>query len=407
MKVPERDVGSTFDQEEIQAIQEVLSSGQSLAWGQARDDFEADFCKYTKAKHAISLSSCTAALDLCAKVLQLGPEDEVVSTTQSFCSTTRALLARGVKIRFADIDAETLNIDPADVKAKVTANTKAIYLVHYGGNPADMDAIRKIADEYNLPVVEDCAHAAGAEYKGRKIGDGDLCCFSFHSLKNMTTLGEGGMLTTTNEKWANEVLKLRTMGVIGQKVGRGADCNRIGPYVKPDFELLDHSTDSWTNDFVRIEEVGTHSRMGSVQAAVGRVQLKKLDGFNADRARIAQRYTKALADIDGIRPMKVEAGNKCAWHLYPCLLQPDSGVDRNTLIKYLQDVHGVQIILRFWPLHLSTEHRSVGHKFGECPVCEKVWFEQQLNLPINPAMEDCQIETVIKAMADGMKKYRK
>jgi perosamine synthetase len=401
MRVVEHSVGSILGEEEIEAIRRVISSGQSLAWGPERMAFEEDFRTYSQAKHAISVSSCTAALHVCAQVLRLGPGDEVVCTPQSFLSTTLALIARGVRVRFADIDPETLNIAPDTIEAQIGPHTKAIYLVHHGGNPANMDAIRKIATDYNLPVVEDCAHAVGAESKGRKIGGGDLCCFSFHSLKNMTTLGEGGMLTTNNDEWAAEAAALRTMGIMGETVDRGTD--HIGPYAKPDSQVFDHAGISWTRDHTRIDEMGTHYRMSAVQAAVGRVQLRKLDSFIAARERVAHRYTEAIADIPGLRPVKIAAGDKSAWHLYTCFVEPDSGVDRDVFSKYLQEERGVQIIMRFWPLHLSAEHRTEGHRFGECPICEKVWFEQQINLPICAAMEDWEIDTVIAGLIDGMR----
>ncbi len=405
MRVVEHHVGSILGEEEIEAIRRAISSGQSLSWGSELEAFEEEFRDYCGAKHAIAVSSCTAALHLCAQVLRLGPKDEVVCTPQSFWATVLALVARGVRVRFADIDPETINIDPSAIEALITRRTKAIYLVHHGGNPADMDAISAIANAHEIPVVEDCAHAIGTESKGRKIGYGDLCCFSFQSLKNMTTLGEGGMLTTNSDEWAAEARTLRQMAVMGETADRGT--NLIGPYAKPDFPLLDHSGVSWDKDRVRIDEVGTNLRLSAVQAAVGRVQLRKLESLNAARAGVAERYHKAIADIPGLRAVKVREDNKSAWHLYTCFVQPDSGVDRDVFIKHLQEVHGIQIILRYWPLHLNEALRSVGHQFGECPVCEQVWFEQQVNLPICAAMAEWEIDAVSEALADGMKKCRR
>jgi len=405
MRVTEHGVGSVLGSEEMEAIRRAIESGDSLSWGTERDAFEREFRDYCGAQHAVSLSSCTAALHLCAQVLRLGPDDEVVCTPQTFRATTIALIARGVQVRFADIDPETINIDPATIEAQITPRTKAIYVVHHSGAPVDLDAVREIARARRLALVEDCAHAPGAAYKGRRIGDGDLCCFSFQSLKNMTTCGEGGMLTTSNEQWAAEAASLRSMGAFGRTVKRAAA--RFGPYGKPDFPLPDHSEISWTEDFESVEEIGTHYRLSGVQCAVGRVQLRKLDDLNAARARVAQRYNDALVGIPGLRPAKVADGCTSSWHLYTCFVEPDSGVPRNDLIRYVQEKHGVQIILRFWPLHLSALHRWQGHGFGECPVCERVWFEQQVNLPICAAMEDWEIDAVIEALQDGMKVCRK
>ncbi len=314
-------------------------------------------------------------------------------------------VARGVTMRFADIDAETNNIDPATIAAQITPRTKAIYVMHYGGNAVDLDAVREVGDAHELPVVEDCAHAVGAAHKGRKIGTGDLCCFSFHSLKNMTTLGEGGMLTTNNDAWAGEAEALRTMGVVGEWASRGTNC--IGPYRKPDFLINDHAGGSWDGDWARIEEVGTNYRLSAGAAAAGRVQLRKLDGMNAARRGIAERYNAVVAEIPGLRPVKVPETNECVWHLYTCFVAPDSGVDRNELIRYMEAEHGVEIILRFWPLHLGSALRVAGHEFGECPVCEHVWFEQQVNLPICPTMDEWEGEAVIEGLREGMSKCRK
>jgi len=403
MKVVEHPVGSILGEEELEAIRRVLASGQSLAG--AGTEFEDEFRQYCGAKHAVALSSCTAALHLAAQVLRLGPDDEVVCTPLTFWATVIALVGRGVHIRFADIDPDTLNIDPATIEAQITPRTRAIYLVHLGGNPADMDPIREIAQAHDIAVVEDCAHAAGSEYKGQKIGNGDLCCFAFSSLKNMVTLGEGGMLTTNNEQWASEAAALRGFLLIGETTTHPTV--QFGPYTKPDFLLSDHSGNSWETDWVRIEEAGTNYRMSRPQAEVGRVQLRKLDSFNAVRERIAQRFNEAVASIPGLRPLKILDGCKSSWHLYTCFVEPDSGVDRNALIRYMQEVHGVQIILRYWPLHLNPALRMAGHDFGECPVCEKVWFEQQFSLPICPTMEDWEVDAAIEALAEGMNKFCK
>jgi len=404
MPVNEHDVGSTFGDEELQAIRHVLSSKESLSWGSEKALFEREFAAYCGARHAVAVTSCTAALHTCAQVLRLGPGDEVVCTPQSFWATAVALVARGVTMRFADINPLTLNIDPATIEPQITPNTRAIYVMHYGGNPVDMAAVRAIADAHGVPVVEDCAHASGAAYRGAPVGNGDLCCFSFHSLKNMTTLGEGGMLTTNNEEWAEEVTQLRTMGIVGRTEPR--ETTDIGPYPKPDFPIADHAAGSWDLDWTRIDEVGTNLRMSTVVAAVGRVQLRKLDGFIAARARVAERYTEAVESIAGLRGPLVAPGDTNAWHLYPCFIEPEAGVEHTELIRFMQQERGVQIILRFWPLHLHNALRARGHEFGECPVCEKVWFEQQINLPICPDMEKGEVSAVCEALAEGMEKCR-
>lgn len=404
MRVSEAGVGSLYGHEELSAISRVLSCGGSLARGPERPAFEAEFAAACGARHALALSSGTAALHLCAQILRLKAGDEVICTPQTFWATVVALVARGVSIRFADIDPETLNLDPATIERHITPRTRAIYLVHHGGNPADLSAIRGIAAAHGLPVVEDCAHAPGAAYRGEPIGSGDLCCFSFHSLKNMTTLGMGGMLTTGNETWAQEASRLRAMGIVGQAVPRqGA----FGPYRKPDFDLNDQSAGSWDSGWAAIEETGTNFGMGEVQAAVGRVQLGKLPRVNARRAQIAGQYDDALRQTDALRPLCVHTEDRSAWHLYTCFVRPEAGVDRDELARTLQERAGIGIVLRFFPLHLHAGLQPYGHRYGECPVCERVWFERQLNLPIAPSMTQEQVDWVCEALADGVRACRK
>jgi len=405
MNVSEPGVGSSYGQEELDAIQRVLGSGESLARGPERPAFEAEFAHYCGAKHALAVSSCTAALQICAQLLRLGPEDEVICTPQSFWATVVSLVARGVRIRFADIDPRTLNLDPSTVPPLIGPRTRAIYVLHHGGNPADLTGLREVAAAHGLPIIEDCAHASGANHRGRMVGSGDLCCFSFHSLKNITTLGMGGMLTTDSDEWAEEASRYRAMGLVGETAPRAADV--FSPYARPDFDLNDQSAGSWDFGYERLEGVGTNFGMGEVQAAVGRVQLRKLSGVNERRARVAARYDAAIAGIEGLSPLFVHPEDRSAWHLHTCFVDPDSGLRRDELARYLQERAGIGIVLRYWPLHLHAGLQPFGHRFGECPVCERVWFESQLNLPIGPDMPDGEVDYVCAALRDGAQTCRR
>ena len=188
-KIEEYPVGTIFGEEEIDAIRRVLDSGDFLSRGRDIDLFEDEFAAYCGAKHAVAVSSCGAALHMATKVLGLSEGDEVICQANAFWVTIVHLLERKVNIKCADIDPYSLNIDPDKIEPLITESTKAIYLVHYGGNPADLDAIYAIARKYDIKVVEDCAHAVGAEYKGNKIGwNSDIACFSFSTHKNISTL---------------------------------------------------------------------------------------------------------------------------------------------------------------------------------------------------------------------------
>ncbi len=407
-KVYERGIGSILGDEELEAVKNVLKNAESLAgWGPINRKFEEEFARYCGVKHAITTSSCTAALTLATRVLKLKKGDEVVCTPQTFIATVLEAASRGVVFRFADIDPNTLNIDPETIEDKITPKTKAILLVHYGGNPADMDPIVEIARAHDLAIIEDAAHAPGAEYKGRKIGSiGDFTCFSFHSLKNMTTLGEGGMLTTNNDEYAEKARRLKSMGIIGETEERAV--KTIGKYPKPDPPLPDHAAGAYDFDWTRIDEYGSNFRLTEVQAAVGLVQLKKLDDLNEMRRKVARGYSEGLSEIKGIRLWEDREDCLNVYHLYPCFLNQDEvSVDHTKLLQYLHYKKGVQIILRYFPVHLSTYMRYCGHKFGECPVCERVWFEEQINLPIDPTKTEEDIEYVVSSIKEAMNKFRK
>jgi perosamine synthetase len=403
-KVGEYGVGSVIDEEDLRAATEALRDSESLSWGPHVPKFEKAFADFCGVKHAIAVTSCTAALEIATRILKIKSGTDIVGTPQTFRATYVPVNAAGAAIHFADIEAETLDIDPDTIEDKITPKTKAIYVMHYGGNPVDMDPIKEIAAKRGLDVVEDAAHALGAVYKGRKVGSiGDLTCFSLQSLKNMTTLGEGGFLTTNSDDYADMARTLRTYGIIGEQRPRTE--KSIGKYLAPDPRISDHADDSWDCDWVRIDGWGIHARMNEVQAAVGLNQLKKLDKMNEMRAKVAKWYGEGLSKIKGIRLWKIHDDSQASWHLYPCFVeQVKVKMNMFDLIHYLELEKGVQIIPRYFPVHLTDYMRYYGHRYGECPVCERVWFEEQLNLPINPRMPYSEVEMAVQAVNEGIKK---
>jgi perosamine synthetase len=397
--VDDQQLGSVLGQEEIDAVADVIRSGEGMSYsGENVPLLEQEFAAYCGAQNALAVSSGTGALRIAAQLLRLRAGDEIVAATQTFTATVLEAFARNVSIRFADIDPRTLNMDPASLEARITPKTKAIFLVHYGGNPCDMDPIMEIARGRDIAVVEDAAHAPGAEYKGRRIGGiGDITCFSFQSMKNMTSGGEGGMLTTNNPDFADEARMLRTMGILGQMAEK--DENAVGPYAAPDPPLSDHSMKAYTHEYKAIEEWGTHDRISDLLAAIGRIQLQKLDDLNARCIEIGARLNRAIDAIDGFRTWHVDADARCVYHLYPVF------IDRSRIkapavevIRFFEDECRVQIVQRYFPQHLTNYAHFRGHRFGECPVCERVFFEEQINLPISARMTDEQVDVVINAV---------
>ncbi|MFD0855272.1 DegT/DnrJ/EryC1/StrS family aminotransferase, partial [Actinomadura adrarensis] len=356
--------------------------------------------------HVQATSSCTTALFLAAQVLRLRPGDEVITTPQTFWVTTWPLQARGVVIKFADIDPDSLNIDPATIEPLVTERTKSIWVVHYGGQAVDMDPVMEIARRHGLTVVEDCAHTAGASYKGRALGTiGDIGCFSFHSLKNMTT-GEGGAFVTRDDTYAEMARALGTIHNWGPM--RERDDPSIGPYRQPGYYRDAHVLRSYTHDYVDGRYlVGNNFRMSELGAALGIVQLGKLDRLNERRREIAHRLDEGIRDVPGIRVQSEKPYARHVYHLYTLFYDPDTvGAPKDDFIRHLQEEEGIEIVIRYFPIHLLPEFRAMGHRYGQCPVAERTYFEHQIQLPIYDHLTDEQVEHMIGAVHRGVAKLQ-
>jgi dTDP-4-amino-4,6-dideoxygalactose transaminase len=392
--VPYAGVSNQLGADEVAAVTRALGQ-QTLSMGPLGKAFEDRFAETLGARHVQATSSCTTALFLAAQVLGLEAGDEVITTPQTFWVTTWPLQARGCTIRFADIDPDSLNIDPASVAALVTPRTRSIWVVHHGGRAVDMDPIMAVAREHGLTVVEDCAHAPGATYKDRRVGTiGDIGCFSFHSLKNMTT-GEGGAFVTHDDDLAAKARELGTIHTWGPLVDRMSD--RIGPYRQPTYYRDPHVRSAFSKSY-RDDRylIGNNYRMSEVAAALGLAQLEKLDRLNKRRQEIARQLDAGLAGIPGITVQRERPEAPSVHHLYTIFYdEAIVGAPKDDFIKLLEQVEGIEIVLRYFPIHLLPEFRALGHEFGECPVAEKTYFEHQVQLPIYTHLTDQQIEHLI------------
>jgi len=359
----------SYNDKEIRAVTEVLKSGW-IGLGPKTAEFEEKFADYIGVKYAVAVNSCTAALHLA--LIALGAKGlEVITTPMTFISTNHAILYSGGKPVFADIYPDTLNINPESISTAVTPATKAIIVVHYGGHPCDMDVINEIARNHNLFVIEDAAHGCGGEYRSRKIGSlGDIGCFSFHAVKNLAT-GDGGMITTNNRDIYKRLQKLRWMGISKDTWQR--DHANIGY--------------SWYYD---VEEVGYKCHMNDITAALGIVQLKKLNNMNDKRRAIATRYDEGFADVDWIETPVVMDYAKTARHNY--VIKVDN---RNALNAFLKD-KGISTGVHYIP---SNHYRMYKNCRGETPVCEKVWT-RLLTLPLFPDLTDSEIDMIVGTIKD-------
>lgn len=392
-------VGTLFGREELRAIERVLREGGPLTRGKDIEAFEEEFAAYCQAPHAVAVSSGSAALRIAAQLLRIGKGDEVIVPANAFWNTVAALVERQAVLRIADVDGYTLAPDPAIIESLITKKTKAIVILSFGGHPCDMTRLLSVAAKHHIPLVEDAAHSVGASHRGRRVGSFcDLTCFSFASLKNMSTLGEGGMLVMRHRKYASEAAKLRESWPIGKQIKRRAQ--GFGPYPRPSDLSFMRPGDAFDADWTALEEVGTNCKMTSVAAAVGRVQLKKVDRFNAMRRSLAEQYDAALQHIPGVRFREQYARTKSSWHLYNFFLTQESGIDRDALVQELKSRHGIQLIHRFWPIHLHSVLRMQGHRPGEAPVYERLWFRELMSLPIAPSMDKERVAWVLEKVCE-------
>jgi len=407
LKVPYSFFGSIYDKEEERALMAVLKQ-ESQTMGPQVALFQKEFAEEFEVKHAFATSNCTTAMHVATQVFGIKPGDEVIVTPITFIATSLVILKEGGKPVFADIDPKTFNIDPKQIESKITPKTKAIYVVHYGGQMCDMDPIMEIARKHKLYVLEDCAHAHGAKYKGRQAGSiGDIGCFSFHSLKNMTTLGEGGMVTTNNDAFADKIQRMRVMSITHwapdqmhwEFGGYNLDKKDVKDYWIPShFDVIDDNG-KWGNNY----------RMNEAQAAVGRAQLQKLDMLIGKRRENGHRLTEGIKGIKGITPTYEDPACHHAFHLYTLCIEPEVlGASRDDFMRVLYQEEGIQGILHYQPTyHFTGLKKLYNYPDKLCPHAEKFFYARQLNLPMNPRLSHEEVDMMAEGVKNAAKKVRK
>lgn len=389
--------GSVLDAAELAAITKLVDSGQTLSAGACRTAFERRFADHVGTRHALSVTSGTVALELAIHLADLRPGDEVLTTPQTFSATIHPLLAHDVRVRFCDVDPVSLNIDPAAVEAAVNDRTAAVILVHYGGYPADMGRIVAAAHQHGAVVIEDCAHALGATWHGRHPGAlGDIGCFSFHNSKNITTLGEGGMLTFDRDEWVERIDRIRS----NQPDVELGPARFPEPPPTPLLPWMRFSEEVYGRDYARVRRPGTNATMSEAAAAVGIVQLDRMARLAAHRRHIAERLDECIGRYPQVRLHRPPPGVGHAYHLYTFFVEAGRAT-REHLVREL-DRRGVEVQLRYFPLHLTPEWRARGHRRGECPVAERLWFDEQINLPCHPGITDAQLDYLIDAVTAAL-----
>ena len=362
-------------EEEIAEVVDSLRSGW-LTTGPKVRRFEEEFASYTEAKCAVAVNSCTAALHVALAALGIGSGDEVIVPTMTFCATANVVVHLGATPILVDVG-EDYHISVEAIERAITPRTRAIIPVHYAGEPCDMDEILALARRHGLKVVEDAAHAVGADYRGRKIGShGDAVCFSFYATKNMTT-GEGGMVTTNDPALAD---RIRTLILHGMSHDAWKRYTKAG---------------SW---FYEVLEPGFKCNMTDIQAALGIHQLRRLDGFVKTRQSIAHRYARALSRLPGVTLPKERPDRSHIYHLYPVRIDEDeTGVPRDRFIDLLRDAN-IGTSVHFIPLHRHPAYRDrFGYRPESFPMAEHL-YSGLASLPLYPGMSEADADDVIEAV---------
>ncbi|ROR31534.1 UDP-4-amino-4,6-dideoxy-N-acetyl-beta-L-altrosamine transaminase [Mobilisporobacter senegalensis] len=357
-----------IDDDDINAVVEVLKSDY-LTTGPKVVEFENMVKEYVGAKYAVAVSNGTAALHVACLAAGIGEGDEVITTPITFVASANCILYCGATPIFADINPNTYNIDPEDVRRKITNKTKAIIAVHFTGQPCELDELRHIAKEYNLLIIEDAAHALGADYKGEMIGNiSDLTTFSFHPVKHITT-GEGGMITTNDKELYNRLVLYRSHGITrNQSLMSSYD----GPWY---YEQL---------------ELGFNYRVTDIQCALGISQMKKLEQFVARRREIANRYNDEFSNIKNIIIPKQLDGCNNSWHLY--VIQIINENRREVVESLLAQNIGVNV--HYIPVYKQPYYQNNGYKNTVCSNAEEV-YSNFISLPIYPNLSDEEQNYVI------------
>lgn len=369
--------------DDVRAVDAVLR-GDWLTTGPAVDAFEAALRDVLGAPHTVAVSSGTAALHVACATLDLAPGDEVIVPSLTFAATANAVVYCGGTPVFAEVDRGTFCLDATDVERRITPRTRAIMTVHYAGLPAGLERLRARAREHDLPLIEDAAHALGAHADGARVGSGSqLATFSFHPVKHVTT-GEGGAIATTSDVLARRMRRLRNHGL------------------DTDIRMRERAN-TWRYEMV---ELGWNYRLTDIGAALGTVQLRRLDANLARRRQLARLYLSAFGEDEVVQAQRVDDVDAHAWHIFPILLGVERlRVDRDAFVRALR-AERIGANVHYAAAHLQPYYRSrFGHREGELPITEDI-CSRLVTLPLYPAMTDADLDDVVAAVRKLIAWYR-
>ncbi|MCM3701074.1 UDP-4-amino-4,6-dideoxy-N-acetyl-beta-L-altrosamine transaminase [Paenibacillus macerans] len=364
-----------LDEQDIEAVVKVLR-GDFVTQGPAIQTFERKVAEYVGAKYAVAFANGTAALHGACFAAEIGRGDEVITTPITFLASSNCVLYQGGTPVFADIDMDTYNADPAEIESKITERTKAIIAVDFTGQPVEIDRISMLAHDRNLVLIQDAAHSLGASYAGRKIGTwADMTMFSFHPVKHVTT-GEGGIITTDDERYYERLLLFRSHGMTREP------------------EKLTRTDGPW---YYEMQELGYNYRMTDMQAALGASQMDKLDDFITRRREIAATYNEFFSTLPGLVVPKQHPMAESSWHLYVIRWLPEYfAADRRAIFEALR-AENIGVNVHYIPVYLQPYYRNLGFQPGLCPNAE-TYYNTAITLPLFPKMTDKDVADVMTAV---------
>ena len=373
-----------IDEDDINSVVKVLK-GDYLTTGPIVSEFENSVAKYVGTKYAVAVSNGTAALHMACYAAGISEGDEVLVPAITFAASSNCVLYCGGKPVFIDIDPKSYNIDINKIKEKITNKTKAIIPVDFAGQSVDMDSILKIAEEYNLIVIEDAAHALGSEYKNEKVGSkAHMTEFSFHPVKPITT-GEGGVVVTNSKELYEKMILFRSHGITRNS------------------ELMTENQGPWYYEQI---DLGYNYRLTDIQSALGLSQIKKLDDFILKRREIVNKYNEAFKELKEIVTPFENEYSKSGYHIYVLLLNLDKlKCGRKEIFEALQ-AENIGVNVHYLPVYLHPYYKKLGYKKGECPVAEDI-YNRMITIPLFPSMSDKDIKDVIEAVKKVLNYYRK
>jgi dTDP-4-amino-4,6-dideoxygalactose transaminase len=374
-----------IDEDDERAVLDVLRSGW-ITTGPRTKQFEKTLAAYVGSTHAVGVNSCTAALSLALEAAGVGPGDEVITSPITFASTANVIVHRDARPVFVDVEPTTLNIDAARIDAAITPRTRAIIPVDFAGHPADLDEIMTLARRRSIVVIEDAAHAIGAEYRGRRVGSvADMTAFSFYATKNITC-GEGGALTTDNEAWADRIGIMALHGISRDAWKRyGADGYQHWDIIYPGYKF----------------------NMFDLQGALVQSQLGKIDAFHARRVALKARLDAGLRDLPEVGFPAEKPGVKHAYHLYPIIVRTEAlTADRDQVMHAIQ-AENVGVGVHFRAVHLQPYYaETFGFRRGDFPQAE-YYSDRTISLPLYPRMADRDADDVVEAVRTVIARFRR